>query len=173
MSTLRYWANALTVLRAISGLPLILALCFGNFEFAWILFLIAGLTDYADGKLARKAGGGTSWGARLDPLSDKILISAPLIWLGSEGVLPIWSIWLIVTRELVVSLRRSREKDGVPASIGGKLKTLLQFMSILLMIWPVNWGGVIYATKMHEVGWWIYWISLIVAIESAISYFKD
>lgn len=78
----RRLADGLTVGRAAIGLPLIVALSLGQPALAWWLLLVGGLSDAADGWLARRAGGGSVWGARLDPLTDKILILAPLLWLG-------------------------------------------------------------------------------------------
>ena len=75
-----------------AGLPLILALQQGWAVLAWCLLLLAGLSDAADGWLARRAGGGTSWGARLDPLTDKVLIAAPLLWFVASGTLPLLSL---------------------------------------------------------------------------------
>ena len=66
-SPLRSLANALTIGRAIAGLPLILALQLGAGGLAWWLLLLAGLSDAADGWLARRAGGGSSWGHGLIP----------------------------------------------------------------------------------------------------------
>ena len=85
------------------GLPLLLALATDYDALAWWLLLIGGWSDAADGWLARRAGGGSTWGARLDPLADKLLISAPLIWLASEGTLPVWAVWLLLARELLIS----------------------------------------------------------------------
>ena len=99
----RQLADGLTVGRAVSGLPLILALQLGERPIAWWLLLLAGLSDAADGWLARRAGGGSSWGARLDPLTDKVLIAAPLLWLASTGGLPLWAVWLLLARELLIS----------------------------------------------------------------------
>ena len=82
---LRSLANGLTIARAVAGLPLILALQADAAALAWWLLLMAGLSDAADGWLARRAGGGSSWGARLDPLTDKVLIAAPLLWLAAAG----------------------------------------------------------------------------------------
>ncbi len=73
-----------------------LALQVGWLSLAWLLLLLAALSDVVDGWLARRAGGGSSWGARLDPLADKLLLAAPIIWLASTNVLPLWSIWLLL-----------------------------------------------------------------------------
>ena len=91
---LRSLANGLTIARAVAGLPLILALQADAAALAWWLLLMAGLSDAADGWLARRAGGGSSWGARLDPLTDKVLIAAPLLWLASAMPPMVgWPVW--------------------------------------------------------------------------------
>ncbi len=168
----RKLANLLTIIRAIGALPLLTALYFENYSLAWIILLGAGLTDLADGFFARKAGGGTTWGARLDPLADKIIISAVLIWLVSKLILPFWAVWVLLTRELIVSSWRSQDYKGGAASKSGKLKTVLQFMSILLMIWPTSLGGRIVAINAQKIGLIIFWPSLLIALISAIGYFK-
>ena len=68
---LRSTANGLTIGRALLGLPMVIALGQGQASLAWILLLVGGLSDWADGWLARRAGGGSIWGAQLDPLTDK------------------------------------------------------------------------------------------------------
>jgi len=169
---LRRLANALTLLRIAIGLPVILALSNQRLVIAWFLILFGGITDITDGALARKAGGGSKWGAQLDPLADKILLLAPLLWLVSDSVLPFWSIWLLITRELIISLWRSSQKKGGPASIGGKIKTILQFISILFMIWPNTWGGINIVSNIQKLGWYLFWISLVTALLSALKYLK-
>lgn len=168
-SPLRSLANALTIGRAIAGLPLILALQLGAGGLAWWLLLLAGLSDAADGWLARRAGGGSSWGARLDPLTDKVLIAAPLLWLASRAVLPLWAVWLLLARELLISGWRAQADDGAPASNSGKAKTILQFVSLLLLLWPSAWAGQVTA---QAIGWWLFWPSLALALSSAIAYLK-
>ena len=155
--------------RAVVGLPLILAFEAGWYGLAWWLLLLAGLSDAADGWLARRAGGGSSWGARLDPLTDKVLIAAPLVWLASTDVLPPWSIWLLLARELLISGWRSQAFDGAPASSGGKIKTILQFLSLLLLLWPPGWIG---GSFLVQVGWWLFWPSLLLAMTSAVEYLR-
>lgn len=136
----RRLADGLTVARALIGLPLLLALAGGLGGLAWILLLLGGLSDWADGALARRAGGGSAWGARLDPLTDKILISAPLLWLAAAGRLPLWAVWLLLARELLISGWRAGQGNGGPASRSGKAKTVLQFLAMLLLLWPGSWG---------------------------------
>ena len=164
---LRSIANGLTVARAVAGLPLVIALQLGWQGWAWWLLLLAGLSDAADGWLARRAGGGSSWGARLDPLTDKVLIAAPLLWLASTAVLPLWAVWLLLARELLISGWRAQAIDGAPASLSGKAKTILQFVSLLLMLWPSGWIG---SPWLPSLGWWLFWPSLALALSSALAY---
>ena len=117
---MRRLADLLTVARALLGLPLLLALAAGRPGLAWVLLLLGGLSDWADGALARRAGGGSVWGARLDPLTDKILISAPLLWLAHTGGLPLWAVWLLLARELLISGWRAGQGSGGPASLGAR-----------------------------------------------------
>ncbi|MFM7676437.1 MAG: CDP-alcohol phosphatidyltransferase family protein [Synechococcus sp.] len=169
---MRRLADGLTLGRAVLGLPLILALSGGAAGLAWVLLLLGGLSDWADGVLARRAGGGSVWGARLDPLTDKILISAPLLWLGAAQVLPLWAVWLLLARELLISGWRSGQSSGGPASLGGKAKTILQFVSLLLLLWPAGWLGAAPTALLHELGWWLFWPSLALALSSAWGYLR-
>jgi len=159
----RRLADALTIGRAVAGLPLILALASNASELAWWLLLLAGLSDAADGWLARRAGGGSVWGARLDPLTDKILITAPLLWLAAQQVLPLWAIWLLLARELLISGWRADQGSGGPASWSGKAKTILQFAALLLLLWPNDWGASLT---------WLFWPSLLLALSSAWGYLR-
>jgi len=182
---LRQLADGLTAARALLGLPLILALIGGAQSLAWILLLLGGLSDAADGALARRAGGGSVWGARLDPLTDKILISAPLLWLAAQPAtgphLPLWAVWLLLARELLISGWRSAQGSGGPASWSGKAKTILQFASLLLLLWPQGWtlgtaawasGDLSLPVVLHAIGWWLFWPSLLLALSSAWSYLR-
>jgi len=147
---LRRLADFLTILRACLGLPLLLALGADQAALAWWLLLFGGCTDAADGFLARRGGGGSVWGARLDPLTDKILISAPLLWLAAQGRLPLAAVC-------------------GPASLSGKAKTVLQFASLLLLLWPAAWP---LAPQLWRLGWWLFWPSLLLALLSALSYLR-
>ena len=169
---MRQLADGLTLTRAVLGLPLIVALAAGNAVLAWLLLLAGGLSDWLDGLLARRAGGGSVWGARLDPLTDKILISAPLLWLGAAGRLPLWAIWLLLARELLISGWRAAETSGGPASLGGKAKTVLQFASLLLLLWPAGWGSEAAVQGLRQLGYGLFWPSLLLALSSALGYLR-
>ena len=169
----RRLADGLTVGRALLGLPLILALVAGQAAVAWWLLLLGGLSDAADGWLARRAGGGSVWGARLDPLTDKILISAPLLWLGANGALPLWAVWLLLARELLISGWRAGQGSGGPASWSGKAKTILQFSALLLLLWPAGWLAAPAVSGLHGLGWLLFWPSLVLALSSAWGYLRQ
>ena len=169
----RRLADGLTVGRAVLGLPLILALVAGQAAVAWWLLLLGGLSDAADGWLARRAGGGSVWGARLDPLTDKILISAPLLWLGANGALPLWAVWLLLARELLISGWRAGQGSGGPASWSGKAKTILQFSALLLLLWPAGWLAAPAVSGLHGLGRLLFWPSLVLALSSAWGYLRQ
>ena len=183
---LRRLADLLTISRALLGLPLLLALAGGHQALAWVLLLLGGLSDAADGALARRSGGGSVWGARLDPLTDKILVTAPLLWLAAERALPLWAIWLLLARELLISGWRAGQGSGGPASWGGKAKTILQFLALLLLLWPADWGlpggfgaagfgaaGFELPLLLRAIGWWLFWPSLLLALSSALGYLQQ
>ena len=170
VSPWRSWADRLTLFRAVLGAPVLLALAAEQLSTAWLLLLLGAFSDWADGWMARKADGGSSWGARLDPLADKLLISAPLIWLASEQVLPLWSVWLLLARELLISGWRSASQSGAPASWIGKTKTTLQFLSLFLLIWPPSWGAGSVVLGLRQLGWSLYWPALGLALWSGLAY---
>lgn len=169
---LRSTANGLTIGRALLGLPMVIALGQGQASLAWILLLVGGLSDWADGWLARRAGGGSIWGAQLDPLTDKIFVLAPLLWLTQQQRLPLWALWLLISRELLISSWRGGQASGGAASMTGKAKTLLQFAALLLMLWPQKWLSPQVVSTIHGLGWCLFWPSLLLALYSALGYLK-
>ena len=127
-------ANALTVFRFVLVPVFVVALCASGGHskrarvVAFVIFTIASITDRIDGDLARRRGLVTEFGKLADPLADKALIGAALIGLSALGDLPWWITVVMLVRELgVTGLRFWVIRHGViPASRGGKLKTLLQ-----------------------------------------------
>lgn len=169
---LRSTANGLTIGRALLGLPMVIALGQGQASLAWILLLVGGLSDWADGWLARRAGGGSIWGAQLDPLTDKIFLLAPLLWLTQQQRLPLWALWLLISRELLISSWRGGQASGGAASMVGKAKTLLQFAALLLMLWPQKWLPPQVVSTIQGLGWCLFWPSLLLALASASGYLR-
>ena len=134
--------NKLTLLRCILT-PVFLACVIVEFPFhygaALLVFIIASLTDYFDGQIARKRNLITNLGKFLDPLADKALTTAAFIGfvhMFSSRSLP-WALFIILAREFAVtSVRLLAAKDGVvvAASFSGKLKTVMQMVSIIYML---------------------------------------
>tara|TARA_B100000214_G_C23823524_1_gene560790 strand:+ start:123 stop:695 length:573 start_codon:yes stop_codon:yes gene_type:complete len=162
--------NGLTISRIFLGLPIILTLRNGNNDIFILLMIIAALTDFFDGYFARKYNYQSVIGAKLDPLADKIVLVGPMIWLVHEGIAPLWAIWLIISRELLITSWRSGKISGGPASIQGKYKTTLQFSSIILLLWPNNWGTVYYVYLIKKIGYIFFWIALFLTLSSGLKY---
>ncbi|MGH2902431.1 MAG: CDP-diacylglycerol--glycerol-3-phosphate 3-phosphatidyltransferase [Solirubrobacteraceae bacterium] len=132
--------NVLTVLR-IMLVPVVVVALLGNTPsgdvLAAVVFALASLTDFIDGRLARARGSITTFGKLMDPLADKLLIIAALLSLVSLNRLEAWIAMVIITRELAVTvLRLGATQAGVVvgASIFGKVKTCFQIAAILALI---------------------------------------
>lgn len=108
------------------------------------VFVFGALTDGLDGYLARRYSGSTTIGQWLDPLADKILVSAPVIALSVIGTFPVWAAVVIVGRELAVSLLRAylgTRGIGMPASSWGKAKTAVQMILVPVYLLPLGAGA--------------------------------
>ena len=134
--------NKLTLIRCILT-PIFLFLMLARFPFhyvaALVVFVAASLTDYFDGKIAREQQLVTNLGKFLDPLADKALTTAAFLGLMTQGGgrMMCWAVFLILAREFAVtSVRLLAAKDGVvvAASFAGKLKTVMQMVSIIYML---------------------------------------
>lgn len=133
--------NKLTVLRIILT-PFYLATMMVEFEYHYLvaaaIFIIASITDFLDGKIARRNNLITTFGKLCDPVADKMLTTAALLAFMQLGLCNIWIVMIVLTREfLVTSFRLVASAQGIviPAGIWGKLKTASQMIfSILIMI---------------------------------------
>ncbi|HXA54534.1 MAG TPA: CDP-diacylglycerol--glycerol-3-phosphate 3-phosphatidyltransferase [Solirubrobacteraceae bacterium] len=132
--------NVLTVLR-IMLVPVLVVALLGNTPsgdvLAAVVFVLASITDFADGYLARSRGSITTFGKLMDPLADKLLVIAALLSLVSLGRLAAWVAMVIIARELAVTvLRLGATQAGVviAASMLGKVKTCMQIAAILAVI---------------------------------------
>ena len=162
--------NGLTISRILLGLPIIISLKSGNNYIFIFLILTAGLTDFLDGYFARKYNHKSVFGAKLDPLADKILLVGPMIWLVHENLVPLWAIWLIISRELLITNWRSDKTSGRPASNQAKYKTTFQFTSIILLLWPKTWGTIHTIHIINKIGYISFWIAVFLTLSSAITY---
>ena len=162
--------NGLTITRIFLGLPIVITLKNGDNDIFILLMIISGLTDFFDGYFARKYNHKSIFGAKLDPLADKIVLLGPMIWLVHEAIVPLWAIWLIISRELLITSWRSGKPSGEPASIQGKYKTTLQFLSVIFLFWPHNWGTTYSIYIIKKIGFILFWIALILTLSSGLKY---
>jgi CDP-diacylglycerol---glycerol-3-phosphate 3-phosphatidyltransferase len=137
---------------------------------AAILFIIASTTDWIDGYYARKHNLVTNLGKFLDPLADKLLVSAALILLVEIGLAPAWIVIIIISREFgVTGLRLVAASEGLVLAAGqmGKVKTWIQIISIsalLLHNFPFSYIGFPFATVAL-------YAAMIITVISGVDYF--
>jgi CDP-diacylglycerol---glycerol-3-phosphate 3-phosphatidyltransferase len=132
----------------------------------WIclaIFLVAALTDWLDGYLARKLNQISDLGKFLDPLVDKLLVLAPLMVLIELGKVPAWGVFIILARELAIAGWRVNQTQITGANIWGKLKTVSQIIAIALLIAPLPLGWEFCALIA-------FWLSVILTLISGVIY---
>lgn len=139
-----------------------------NYYLAAIVFIIASITDLFDGKIARKYHLVTNFGKFMDPLADKMLVSAALICLTPK-MIPSWVVIIIISRELFISGFRMLAADqGIVLAAGwwGKFKTAFSMVMIIVLIvnTPLN------NSVLYIIGQILIWISLALTIISMIEY---
>ena len=164
-------ANGLTLLRLLL-VPVFVALLLadGGHSSGWrvwacVAFVVATVTDFVDGDLARSRNLVTDVGKVADPIADKALTGAALIGLSALGDMPWWVTIVVLVREIgVTGLRFFVIRHGViPASRGGKLKTLLQNLAIGLYILPLTgWAA---STRL-----WLLLLAVVVTVVTGADY---
>ena len=163
--------NKLTVLRVLM-IPFFVVFMLtdlGGASGKWIalaIFIIASLTDLLDGKIARKYNLVTNFGKFMDPLADKLLVSAAMICLIENGKLAAWIVIIIISREFIISGFRLVASDNgivIAASYWGKFKTVFQMAMIIVLI--MDLGGV-----FDLIGNVLIWIALALTIISLMDY---
>ncbi len=168
------WANVLTGLRLVLVPVFLLCLFAGDGHqttsriIAFVVFAVAIITDRVDGWLARTYNMETEFGKLADPIADKMLIGAALIGLSMLGDLPWWVTVVILVREIGVTLLRFAviRRGVIPASRGGKLKTLVQAVAIGLFILPLHaWPG-----HLQTAAWWVMWAAIVLTVVTGLDY---
>jgi CDP-diacylglycerol--glycerol-3-phosphate 3-phosphatidyltransferase len=168
---IRHLPNLLSLFRIVLVPLLVVVLLtkFENWEFIGLgVFLLAALTDFLDGFIARRHRIVTRLGKLLDPAADKILMSAAFISLVALRLAPAWMVMIIIAREFAVSALRSiaaSENVVIAAGPAGKVKTVAQVFAISLLIISNQLGAF---SRLAPVS---LWVALIVTIYSAIEYF--
>ena len=172
--------NSLTLAR-IFLIPLLVVVLLTKFEGAVIfgvgkelvgaaIFAVAALTDWLDGYLARRRQQVTTFGQLMDPLADKLLITAALVSLVQMDLAPAWMVAIILGRELGVTVLRSLAYSRgvtISASPLGKIKMLSQVIAILLLIL-----GREYLQQFFILGQIALWVVVVTALVSAGDYYR-
>jgi CDP-diacylglycerol--glycerol-3-phosphate 3-phosphatidyltransferase len=153
------WANRLTLSRL--GLTILFVAALNSkWQFgrtlALVLFIVAGITDFFDGEIARRYQFVTNFGKLMDPLVDKIMIAAAFISLVPLRAIPAWAATIIVARDfLITGLRLLASSQGrvLPAETLGKHKTSWQIVTVLFFLALLSVHELHYATD--DTVWWI------------------
>lgn len=164
--------NKLTLFRIflIPVFVLVMLLDFNSkYLLSCIIFIVASLTDAMDGYIARKYNLITDFGKFMDPLADKLLVLSALITMTENNLVQSWMVIIIVSRELTVSILRAiAAADGkvIAASSGGKLKTISQMVSIVVLLLGANFSNSI----MLFVGYILILIATLLTLQSGFEY---
>jgi CDP-diacylglycerol--glycerol-3-phosphate 3-phosphatidyltransferase len=179
--------NQLTFLRILLT-PVFLVFLFSQDtemrQWSLVIFILAAVTDLYDGWIARRWGYVTRWGTFFDPLADKVLTSATLIAYVYLGLVEAWMVWIIVVRDIIITLLRSfSEYKGkfVTTSYLAKVKTFVQFVVIyyLLILYVAkntpllqeNFGELIQALLNYSLVYSMMIIVTILTLWTGVSYF--
>jgi CDP-diacylglycerol---glycerol-3-phosphate 3-phosphatidyltransferase len=178
------WANRLTLSRLLLTILFVAALN-SSWEYArtsaLILFLVAGLTDFIDGEVARRYGVVTNFGKLMDPLVDKIMMAAAFISLVPLKAVPAWAATTVVARDfLITGLRLMASATGhiLPAERLGKQKTSWQVITVIFFLALLSAHELRYADERstwwshawHEAGPILVWITVALTLYSGFGY---
>ena len=178
------WANRITLSRLALTVLFVMALN-SSWQYArtaaLVIFLIAGLTDFIDGEIARRYGIITNFGKLMDPLVDKIMVAAAFISLVPLKAVPAWAATTIVARDfLITGLRLMASAKGriLPAESLGKQKTSWQMVTIIFFLALLSMDELRYANETslwwlrawHEAGPVLVWITVALTIYSGFGY---
>jgi len=172
------WPTVLTLLRIVL-IPVMVALFYVGTDAArWAalaVFIIAALTDWFDGWLARRLGQTTAFGAFLDPVADKLLVCAALVLLLDLQRVDALVAVIIVGREIAISaLREWMAGMGARRSVAvhsiGKLKTVAQLVAIPMLLYHQPLFGVV---PVQRIGTWLIWVAALLTLWSMFYYLRQ
>src|SRR5438874_854262 len=178
------WANRITLSRLMLTILFVLALN-SSWHYArtsaLVIFLVAGLTDFIDGEIARRYGIITNFGKLMDPLVDKIMMAAAFISLVPLKAVPAWAATVVVARDfLITGLRMMASAKGriLPAERLGKHKTSWQIVTVIFFLALLSMAELRYASETSI--WWLrawdeagpilVWITVALTIYSGVGF---
>lgn len=130
------------------------------------IFILASMTDWLDGYLARKNNLVTDFGKFMDPIADKLLVCSAMICLVETDALPAWIVIIIIGREFIISGFRLVASDKgvvIAASYWGKFKTVSQMLMVILLI--LDLGGI-----FNTIAQVLVWVALVLTVVSLVDY---
>jgi len=178
------WANRLTISRLVLTILFVAALnstwSYGH-TVALMIFLLAGITDFFDGEIARRYGAITNFGKLMDPLVDKIMIAAAFISLVPLKAIPAWAATTVVARDFLITglrLMASAKGQVLPAEQLGKHKTSWQIITVIFFLLLLSAEELNYID--HGSSWWVrawnvggpllVWITVLLTLYSGLGY---
>ena len=167
--------NILTCVRVLL-IPVFMVLAYQNNMpcdiAALIVYVVACLTDYVDGYLARKNNQVTNFGKFMDPVADKLLVMAALLIFIEDGTIPAWAVAIILGREFIVSaLRMVAASEGlvIAANMWGKAKTMITMITLIFLLSPI--GPILLGpVSLQDI---MIWITVIITAISGTTYITD
>ena len=167
--------NILTCVRVLL-IPVFMVLAYQNNMpcdiAALIVYVVACLTDYVDGYLARKNNQVTNFGKFMDPVADKLLVMAALLIFIEDGTIPAWAVAIILGREFIVSaLRMVAASEGlvIAANMWGKAKTMITMITLIFLLCPI--GPILLGPVSLQAI--MIWITVIITAISGTTYITD
>lgn len=152
---MRHIPNVLTVLRICVTPVILYSIWQRDLDTALILFFLSGMTDTIDGTLARRFGWTSKFGAFIDPIADKTLLTGVFLVLGLRDFIPPWLVYIVIGRDIAILLAAGVLKltgrlTEFPPSVFGKISTLLQLLTAgaILLRWPDDPFPFFYATVL-------------------------
>jgi CDP-diacylglycerol--glycerol-3-phosphate 3-phosphatidyltransferase/cardiolipin synthase len=166
------WARILLIPLVVGVYYLPLTPAEQNF-IATAAFLVAAITDWIDGWLARKLNQTSAFGAFLDPVADKLMVAAALVMLVELNRVDAMLAFIIIGREIAISALREWMANigagkSVAVSLIGKLKTIAQMTAIPMLLWHTPIGPI----NVHLVGTWSLWVAAILTLWSMVYYLR-
>ena len=167
--------NILTCLRVVL-IPVFMMLAYQNNMpcdiAALVVYVVACITDYVDGNLARKHNQVTNFGKFMDPVADKLLVMAALLLFVEDGTISAWMVAIILGREFIVSaLRMVAASEGlvIAANMWGKAKTMITMITLIFLLCPI--GPIMLGpVSLQDV---MIWITVIITTISGVTYIID
>jgi CDP-diacylglycerol--glycerol-3-phosphate 3-phosphatidyltransferase len=162
------FANQLTLVRLVAVIPVMVALYLqfpGNRAVATVVYVLAILTDYLDGILARRSGKVTAFGKLMDSVADKALISTMFFALVAEGSMAAWMAAVMVVREFAVTGLRMvalEAEEVIAANRWGKAKMVTQSVAVFILL-----------IGYFQLGYWVMLLATVLTLLSGWSYLKD